>query len=96
MSALRRCRIEPLFLFASVAALLAASRVVLLAYLDVTSIPSVNSLYLSPAYPALLLFGATATLALAHQIIDRVRSWEFTRSQLKRFIVAVGLKGRGD
>ncbi|HWK34304.1 MAG TPA: hypothetical protein VNR51_11560 [Hyphomicrobium sp.] len=61
MAILRR-HVEPLFLIASLAALVALVRAALLAYLDVVAIPSLNSLYLSPAYPALLVFTMAAVL----------------------------------
>lgn len=62
MAAVRARRTDPRFLLAGVAALIVLSRVALLAILEVTAIPSMNSLYLSPAYPALILFGAMAVL----------------------------------
>ena len=63
---LRRC-VEPLFLIASLAALVVLVRAALLAYLDVVAIPSLNSLYLSPAYPALLVFAMAAVLGAIRQ-----------------------------
>ncbi|MDR3517211.1 MAG: hypothetical protein P4M00_15490 [Azospirillaceae bacterium] len=71
-ASLRRRRVEPLFVCASIAALVAVCRILLLAFLDVTAIPSVNSLYLSPAYPALLLFGATAILGIIRELTEVV------------------------
>ena len=47
------------------------SRVGLLAVLEATAIPSMNSLYLSPAYPMLLLFGATAVLGALRMLVRR-------------------------
>ncbi len=61
---LRRRRCEPLVLVASLAAIAVVSRVGLLAYLDAVAIPSVHTLYLSPAYPPMLLFGVTSIVAL--------------------------------
>lgn len=53
----RAVPIDPLPLALAVASLAAiASRVALLAYLDVTSIPSVNMLYAAPATPFVILF----------------------------------------
>lgn len=54
----RRFRFSPLPLaaLAVVCAAAVASRVALLAYLDVTAIPAVNGLYLSPVTPLFLLF----------------------------------------
>ncbi len=58
--AIVRRRVAPLFVVATVAAIAVKSRIALLAYLDATSVPSINPLYLSPAYPLLLLFCVTA------------------------------------
>ncbi len=54
----RRFRSDPwpLAVLALACAVAVATRVALLAYLDVTSIPAVNELYLSPATPLFLLF----------------------------------------
>lgn len=62
--AIRRRRIEPLLVVATVCALLVAARIALLAYLEAAAIPSMNTLYLSPAFPALLLFIPASLLAL--------------------------------
>ena len=71
VAAVRRRRIDPLLLAGGVAALLVLSRVGLLAVLEATAIPSMNSLYLSPAYPMLLLFGATAVLGALRMLVRR-------------------------
>jgi len=65
---LRSRGVEPLFVVAGVCALLVASRIGLLSYLEVVAIPSINSLYLSPVYPPLLLFTVMAPLALFRQL----------------------------
>jgi hypothetical protein len=49
-------RLEPMFVIASCAALVALSRIGLIAYLDATSLSVINTTYLSPAYPAAILF----------------------------------------
>jgi hypothetical protein len=67
-----RRRIEPLLLVAGVAAVVVASRILLVGCLDSVGMLTANTLYLSPAYPALLLFGATAVLAAAYMVNDRV------------------------
>lgn len=66
-AAILRRRVEPLFLVASLAALVVLVRTGLLAYLDAVAIPSLNSLYLSPAYPALLVFVMAAMLGAIRQ-----------------------------
>jgi hypothetical protein len=51
------------------------SRIALLAYLDVTAIPSANTLYASPATPFMILFAVTGCLcALPSPTSDRSRS----------------------
>src|SRR5262249_38894509 len=60
----RRRTVPPLFVVATIAAIAVKSRNALLAYLDATSLPSINPLYLSPAYPLLLLFCATAIVGV--------------------------------
>ncbi len=59
----RRRVVEPLFLVATVAAALIMMRVFLLSYLEVVAIPSINSLYNAPSFPALLVFCTTAIAA---------------------------------
>jgi hypothetical protein len=66
-----RRRMEAMLVVATLAAITCAARFALLAYLDATSIPSVNSLYLSPGYPFLLLFAALGPAALARVLIVR-------------------------
>jgi hypothetical protein len=50
-----------------------ATRIVLLAYIDVTSFPAANSLYLSPASPFLLIF-AVLGLYLIVQVAAAYRT----------------------
>ncbi|MDR3575070.1 MAG: hypothetical protein P4L50_14515 [Anaerolineaceae bacterium] len=58
-----RKRWEPMLIVATISAVVLLSRVALLSYLDVVAIPSNNSLYLSPAFPFLLLFCFAAPTA---------------------------------
>lgn len=55
--------VDPVTVAATAALLLLASRLALLAYLDVTAIPSRLLLYVSPAFPFLILFIFTALWA---------------------------------
>ena len=71
--ALIRRSISPLLVVASIAAITVLSRIALLAYLEATSMPSINSLYLSPAYPLMLLFVATAIAGAVLAVIDMRR-----------------------
>jgi hypothetical protein len=64
---LKRRQIEPLLAAASIAGIVVVTRIGLLAYLDATAIPSQNSLYLSPAYPALVLFATLSIVSLISQ-----------------------------
>ncbi len=63
--------VTPLLGIATGAAIVVLLRAGLLAYLDATSFPSINTLYLAPAYPALLLFGAAAILSLVSALKQR-------------------------
>lgn len=60
-AALRR-RASPLWLIALLAGGTALARIGLLAYIDAVAMPSALALYLSPAYPALLVFMTTSIL----------------------------------
>lgn len=79
--ALARCRSRPVPL--ALAALLAASfaaiavRVVLLAYLDVTSISSANILYTSPASPFVIVFSVIGCWCLVRSVVSErmARRW---------------------
>ncbi len=62
--------VEPLFLVATVAAVLVMTRIFLLSYLDVVAIPSMSPLYNAPTFPALLVFCTTA-IAAASRLYDR-------------------------
>jgi len=64
VAGLVRRRVDPMLAVATAAAATAASRITLIAFLDVVSMPGRSSFYLSPAYPALLLF-CLASLAAA-------------------------------
>ncbi|MBY6266421.1 hypothetical protein EI613_31655 (plasmid) [Azospirillum sp. 412522] len=69
--AIRLRRIDPLLLVAGFAALLVLSRAALLSVLEATAIPSMNSLYLSPAYPMLILFGVTGVAGAVRMLARR-------------------------
>jgi hypothetical protein len=52
-----------------------ATRIVLLAYLDVTSFPTANSLYLSPASPFLLIFVVLGLYLIVHVAVAYRIKW---------------------
>jgi hypothetical protein len=74
----RRARPEILTLAAACAVAVAA-RIALLAYLEVTSIPSVNLLYLSPAAPFFLCFVVLGLYCGVAAIAPRSRQSEEAR-----------------
>lgn len=65
---LLRRRVEPLFVIAGIAGLVVLSRLVLIAYLDATSLAAINTTYLSPTYPALILFSLVAIAAFGEAV----------------------------
>ncbi|MEA9393431.1 hypothetical protein SJI19_23350 [Acerihabitans sp. TG2] len=58
---LRTWQSSPLFVLCSACLTAVLSRITLLAYLDVTSIPSINILYISPATPFMIIFSITGS-----------------------------------
>ncbi len=72
----RRQNSDPVLMaLATGSAVAVLSRIALLAYLDVTAIPSTNTLYASPATPFMILFAVTGCLcALPSPTSDRSRS----------------------
>lgn len=64
--AIRKRRPTPLLVVSTIAALMIATRLVLLAFLDATAIPSQNSLYLSPAYPAMVIFAILPIISITN------------------------------
>ena len=63
-------RADPLFVIATLAGMVAACRIVLMAYIEASSLPAINSLYLSPIYPAVLLFVFVANLGVVRLLAD--------------------------
>lgn len=65
-----RHRLEPLVVAAGIAGAITLCRLALIAYLDATSLPAINSTYLSPAYPALIVFSLVSIAALGEALFD--------------------------
>lgn len=63
-----RRKVEPLFVVAGIAGLVTLSRLLLIAYLDATSLAAINTTYLSPAYPALIVFGLASIAAFGEAV----------------------------
>ncbi len=63
---------SPVFALAAGSAVAVASRVALVAYLDVTAIPTAGILYLSPAAPFVLVGTVTGCLLLANLVRGRL------------------------
>jgi hypothetical protein len=61
---LLRRRWDVLLTVAALAGAVAASRALLMAYMDAVAMPTISANYLSPAYPFLLLFAALGPVAL--------------------------------
>jgi len=59
---IRAGQLSPLFLINATLLLWVGSRLLLLSYMDVTSMPVLTTLYLGPVYPLLLLFAGFAPL----------------------------------
>ena len=69
----RRVKPVPLYALALASLMAVVSRVGLLSYLEVTSIPSHNLLYLSPAMPFLIIFIVTALFLGARSVVCTMR-----------------------
>lgn len=67
-AARRRRWPDPLAAVAVVALALVGTRTALMAYLDVVAMPGINALYLSPAYPFLLLFCIAAACVVVRDL----------------------------
>lgn len=65
---LYRRAVEPLFVVAGIAGFVTLSRLMLIAYLDATSLAAINATYLSPTYPALIVFGLVSIAALGEAL----------------------------
>jgi hypothetical protein len=58
LDAIWRRRLAPLVLINAILFITIATRVTLLSYVDISAFPAINTIYLSPVYPVLLLFCA--------------------------------------
>jgi hypothetical protein len=73
----------PLLTLALASGIAVATRIALLAYLDVTAIPSVNVLYASPAEPFLIVFAATGCWIAARAVVP-AQGWRMLANRLRR------------